>query len=69
MTTAQAMAILTAEEAVAKLLQNGYTSESCADCKGVGHHTITPNDGTDWKRFMCTRCDGHGRVWKAPLTR
>lgn len=69
MTTSAAIAILTEEEAAAKLEAHGYVRETCAACKGAGHFMIVADDATDWKKYRCESCDGAGRIWRAPLTR
>lgn len=69
MTTAQALQIVSAEEAALKLRAAGYTEVSCESCKGAGHHTVAPRDGADWRRYVCATCDGVGKVWNAPATR
>lgn len=68
MTTAEAIRVLTQEEAVAKLIAAGYTREKCPTCKGEARHTII-RTVEDWQKYACSACEGTGWRWTAPLTR
>lgn len=74
MTTKQALEVVTQEEAVAKLENRGYKREPCDTCKGIGHRVGACPEiglGMESSRTMhiCTKCDGNGYTWRAPLVR
>lgn len=74
MTTPQAIAVLTTQEAVERLLARGWTREKCPSCYGLGAHPIPQPDDTpmfsgaarQWGR-ICEVCAGGKVVWREPI--
>lgn len=69
MTTSTALAILTEQEAIAKLEAAGYRREPCKACEGRGHFTIVNDDAHKWQKYVCESCQGAAFIWRGPLLR
>lgn len=58
MTRSAAIAVLTEQEAEARLISAGYRKVPCTACRATGHFTIVANDARDWKKYVCESCGG-----------